>query len=57
MRLVRGGDGGDQDLRRGARLALGVMVFGAPVTIVAQRLAVLRQPDAFANGRIGRAAR
>ena len=51
-----GGDGADQDLRRGAGLAGRVVVFGAPVARVAERLAMLRQRQALADRGVRRAA-
>ena len=49
------GDGGDQDLGRGASLAGGGMVLGEPVALVAEGLAVLGEGDALAD-RVIRAA-
>ena len=47
--LGRGGDRGDQDLRRGADDGVVVVMLGHPEAVVAQRLAVLGERDRVAD--------
>ena len=55
MRFVDGGDGGHQHLRRRTDDGLVAVVLRNPETVVAQRLAVLRERNRVANGDTVRA--